>query len=141
MEAGRATGGKVKRALGIEALDLPWLGRVDREANSGLGQDSGIFLDRVIGFHLEAPAGRPCRDADILFGEKIGDLVGLDGVVKGARLVAELVADIEHHRHFVGAIAVRSEEHTSELQSLMRISYDVFCLKKKKNNTKLVTTI
>src|SRR3546814_3049906 len=33
------------------------------------------------------------------------------------------------------ASAVRSEEHTSELQSLMRISYAVFCLKKKKNNT------
>src|SRR3546814_8557651 len=32
--------------------------------------------------------------------------------------------------HFVGE--VRSEEHTSELQSLMRISYAVFCLKKKK---------
>src|SRR3546814_6505655 len=33
------------------------------------------------------------------------------------------------------ALAVdRSEEHTSELQSLMRISYAVFCLKKKKNN-------
>src|SRR3546814_3681935 len=32
-----------------------------------------------------------------------------------------------------GAAAVRSEEHTSELQSLMRISYAVFCLKKKKN--------
>src|SRR3546814_2965461 len=30
----------------------------------------------------------------------------------------------------------RSEEHTSELQSLMRISYAVFCLKKKKQNTK-----
>src|SRR3546814_8458259 len=29
----------------------------------------------------------------------------------------------------------RSEEHTSELQSLMRISYAVFCLKKKKDNT------
>src|SRR3546814_9925429 len=29
--------------------------------------------------------------------------------------------------------AIRSEEHTSELQSLMRISYAVFCLKKKKN--------
>src|SRR3546814_1496228 len=29
---------------------------------------------------------------------------------------------------------VRSEEHTSELQSLMRISYAVFCLKKKKTN-------
>src|SRR3546814_10271596 len=33
------------------------------------------------------------------------------------------------------AQAARSEEHTSELQSLMRISYAVFCLKKKKNIT------
>src|SRR3546814_5083623 len=31
---------------------------------------------------------------------------------------------------------IRSEEHTSELQSLMRISYAVFCLKKKKNISK-----
>src|SRR3546814_4538303 len=30
-----------------------------------------------------------------------------------------------------GTVAIRSEEHTSELQSLMRISYAVFCLKKK----------
>src|SRR3546814_5200532 len=34
---------------------------------------------------------------------------------------------------------VRSEEHTSELQSLMRISYAVFCLKKKKKNNKVST--
>src|SRR3546814_10173388 len=33
------------------------------------------------------------------------------------------------------ALEMRSEEHTSELQSLMRISYAVFCLKKKKNQT------
>src|SRR3546814_8941513 len=33
----------------------------------------------------------------------------------------------------------RSEEHTSDLQSLMRISYAVFCLKKKKNNTRATT--
>src|SRR3546814_6739683 len=32
-------------------------------------------------------------------------------------------------------IALRSEEHTSELQSLMRISYAVFCLQKKNNKT------
>src|SRR3546814_5801180 len=32
----------------------------------------------------------------------------------------------------------RSEEHTSELQSLMRISYAVFCLKKKTNNNKQI---
>src|SRR3546814_3427339 len=35
----------------------------------------------------------------------------------------------------VGPEAMRSEEHTSELQSLMRISYAVFCLKKKKKKT------
>src|SRR3546814_4109067 len=34
-----------------------------------------------------------------------------------------------------GAYNNRSEEHTSELQSLMRISYAVFCLKKKKQTT------
>src|SRR3546814_7849022 len=39
------------------------------------------------------------------------------------------------HDHIAGEradVLVRSEEHTSELQSLMRISYAVFCLKKKK---------
>src|SRR3546814_7460061 len=46
-------------------------------------------------------------------------------------------ADRRAHRHHVGKFhdrpGLRSEEHTSELQSLMRISYDVFCLKKKNN--------
>src|SRR3546814_1000511 len=37
------------------------------------------------------------------------------------------------HRLHRGRIPARSEEHTSELQSLMRISYAVFCLKKKNN--------
>src|SRR3546814_7119540 len=59
----------------------------------------------------EPPAVRPCRG----------------GVGAGRRL---------SDRIFVhGVRAVRSEEHTSELQSLMRISYAVFCLKKKKNIT------
>src|SRR3546814_21046484 len=41
-------------------------------------------------------------------------------------------------RRRVAPAAARSEEHTSELQSLMRISYAVFCLKKKnKQNTKV----
>src|SRR3546814_6282257 len=44
------------------------------------------------------------------------------------------------HRHSANCGAsptpVRSEEHTSELQSLMRISYAVFCLKKKNHNYK-----
>src|SRR3546814_3020514 len=50
-------------------------------------------------------------------------------------------ADARRRRHHAraappgrraGAVGRRSEEHTSELQSLMRISYAVFCLKKKK---------
>src|SRR3546814_8352003 len=42
---------------------------------------------------------------------------------------------LEFLQNKVPQLLVRSEEHTSELQSLMRISYAVFCLKKKKNRT------
>src|SRR3546814_5546184 len=42
---------------------------------------------------------------------------------------------IHRRRNFPRNRNERSEEHTSELQSLMRISYAVFCLKKKKKNT------
>src|SRR3546814_4811540 len=46
------------------------------------------------------------------------------------------------HRARTGAAAdARSEEHTSELQSLMRISYAVFCLKKKNNSIIIVYSI
>src|SRR3546814_3052830 len=41
-------------------------------------------------------------------------------------------ADRHSHAHEAHRAGDRSEEHTSELQSLMRISYAVFCLKKKK---------
>src|SRR3546814_10756355 len=40
----------------------------------------------------------------------------------------------QHHAATRTAQSLRSEEHTSELQSLMRISYAVFCLKKKNTN-------
>src|SRR3546814_3869211 len=64
------------------------------------------------------------------------------------RALAEPVADrfepaprLGRHRRLgyegvaaAGEMGARSEEHTSELQSLMRISYAVFCLKKKKQN-------
>src|SRR3546814_9281757 len=54
------------------------------------------------------------------------------------RMLRELGEDFRHRpcqvdRHH-GAAERRSEEHTSELQSLMRISYAVFCLKKKTHN-------
>src|SRR3546814_1092313 len=44
-------------------------------------------------------------------------------------------------RLMMNRLSRRSEEHTSELQSLMRISYAVFCLKKKKTNLNTTTTL
>src|SRR3546814_10876132 len=45
---------------------------------------------------------------------------------------ASIVSRLSRARLAAATIPSRSEEHTSELQSLMRISYAVFCLKKKK---------
>src|SRR3546814_3786018 len=62
-----------------------------------------------------------------------------DGEVGHPRLhhgAAVVEVDLQHAVEFAeaedDAVGQRSEEHTSELQSLMRISYAVFCLKKKK---------
>src|SRR3546814_9488876 len=52
------------------------------------------------------------------------------GVGLRARRLAEHVKRVAERR-IVAATCARSEEHTSELQSLMRITYDVYCLKKK----------
>src|SRR3546814_1495858 len=58
--------------------------------------------------------------SDLLF-PYCTEVLIISGAADGHRLEKELT--------------VRSEEHTSELQSLMRISYAVFCLNKKKNTT------
>src|SRR3546814_14892611 len=52
--------------------------------------------------------------------------------VSGATLDSEDLPEISLSPHATFFLQDRSEEHTSELQSLMRISYAVFCLKKKK---------
>src|SRR3546814_1889833 len=54
--------------------------------------------------------------------EAVGNVLPQDEDSLSAQLYSQLVIRV-----------YRSEEHTSELQSLMRISYAVFCLKKKKN--------
>src|SRR3546814_1045953 len=56
--------------------------------------------------------------------EMVGKVGSLDAKPLQARLFYATIA----------VTTLRSEEHTSELQSLMRISYAVFCLKKKKKN-------
>src|SRR3546814_1061493 len=60
------------------------------------------------------------------------------------REAEQMLVPVAHRTHLLdgqrgggsqfGGFGDRSEEHTSELQSLMRISYAVFCLKKKKKN-------
>src|SRR3546814_2530409 len=64
--------------------------------------------------------GRDVRDLDISFRAK------LEIPLQTRRAMLRTLAFI--------AVRQRSEEHTSELQSLMRISYAVFCLKKKQNS-------
>src|SRR3546814_4735660 len=61
-------------------------------------------------------------------GDEVGTAIGI------ARIVERVDADayILRAPRLCEAERQRSEEHTSELQSLMRISYAVFCLKKKK---------
>src|SRR3546814_2130561 len=66
-------------------------------------------------------------------------LQAIDGVATNTHSGRLAQAQFSQLRHsFVcqrAGAADRSEEHTSELQSLMRISYAVFCLKKKNTNT------
>src|SRR3546814_7553763 len=78
------------------------------------------------------PAGRLSRDGPVaLFVRRRPRIPAYSKV--GARAV------VQPHSPSPGdqlAFVVRSEEHTSELQSLMRISYAVFCLKKKNKKNK-----
>src|SRR3546814_7567410 len=91
-------------------------------------------------------AGRTARGVERIFGA-ILDIVAAIGAaeidVPARSLAAKAAGELEVgflqrvvRREAVGIdlddVLVRSEEHTSELQSLMRISYAVFCLKKKK---------
>src|SRR3546814_10804548 len=74
-----------------------------------------------------------------------GGLTGDTASLEGNGRLAELeFLDYRVHGVFLLFIALgessRSEEHTSELQSLMRISYAVFCLKKKKEHHTHYTT-
>src|SRR3546814_2014925 len=107
------------------------------------------FLSTRISLRLEASGAPPL-------------LIGLVatayfvGLTFGSMLAFAIVARAGHTRAFAAFASLfsatslsytlhldplfwsmRSEEHTSELQSLMRISYAVFCLKKKINNTEI----
>src|SRR3546814_1511263 len=80
-------------------------------------------LFRSFGLQIEQRAYSTAEEAR----DQVAELVALGcGAIVGTGFISEL-ADR-------AGVAARSEEHTSELQSLMRISYAVFCLKKKHDN-------
>src|SRR3546814_5583705 len=88
---------------------------------------------------LLAPSQMPRRRKG---GSERGRIAMLHALAHIEFVAIDLAVDLvgrfggEFPRAFVDdwlGVAARSEEHTSELQSLMRISYAVFCLKKKKN--------
>src|SRR3546814_3053026 len=62
-------------------------------------------------------------------------------VIETSRDILHKLSGKENPQSVLGVYDIqdRSEEHTSELQSLMRISYAVFCLKKKKYKTRNIT--
>src|SRR3546814_6604676 len=72
------------------------------------------------------------RQAEDAFGDRVEQRL-----IRSARDAARRRVDPARRPVILGrgVLVERSEEHTSELQSLMRISYAVFCLKKKKQQT------
>src|SRR3546814_9873376 len=92
-------------------------------------RQQGLGPDRCGGSHLRAGLRRH-RVEDRLQRGILGtrlDEHAEHGEAAGSRLVHEVAFHVEA----LARQQMRSEEHTSELQSLMRISYAVFCLKKK----------
>src|SRR3546814_2924299 len=73
-------------------------------------------------------------------GVAVDTLADMEALFDGIDLEKISVSMTINHSVWI-LLAMRSEEHTSELQSLMRISYAVFCLKKKKNNTTTTTDV
>src|SRR3546814_5309102 len=85
------------------------------------GQCSGVAGD--------AGAFRSAEDVDI---RRVGEAVPYCATAAEFRVHVDPQSRPSHTPGNAGRL--RSEEHTSELQSLMRISYAVFCLKKKKSH-------
>src|SRR3546814_4786372 len=128
-ERGRCRGAKARGAPGDDG------GYGGVECHLVLPNSSPPRRRGPLAILLKADSGPRLRGGDAEFSKPLDDGdVGLAAAF-AHRLEAILAAGgIEHAEQ--GRHQLRSEEHTSELQSLMRISYAVFCLKKTKNRSK-----
>src|SRR3546814_5288426 len=99
-----------------------------------------LFLSFEVGMTLTTPA-RTVTSTDIVnFACLTGDFNEVHCNYEYAKTTpfGEVIAHGPLVYGIAGGLQYRSEEHTSELQSLMRISYSVFCLKKKNSMTKQI---
>src|SRR3546814_3931381 len=109
--------------------DLIFAARVDRQGDGQRTVVNGAGDQRGVAHQRAEPDVAGADDGVARQPDRIGPAAER----VAAAVVADLPLDLDLGIGFGGAAFGRSEEHTSELQSLMRISYDVFCLKKKKN--------
>src|SRR3546814_10527938 len=95
------------------------------------------ILDQLVNNQLTIAAGRSSGlSGDGEVRRRVGEIEDLIiGQIYLQRAIDERVTDAQVETAYQDFLKEnRSEEHTSELQSLMRISYAVFCLKKKKSH-------
>src|SRR3546814_956689 len=129
--------------LAVLVFHLPQVGGADGDVGVGVVQALGSAVGDAVAFRHSRPGGREYLHQAARVGGRaragVEDAFGAD-LGRDPRRVEQvfggLAADggfvVDREADFIPALLLRSEEHTSELQSLMRSSYAVFCLKKKK---------
>jgi hypothetical protein len=84
-----------------------------------------VVLDTVEGLHLEAPPVGPQRAADIILRKPVGEFVRLHTVMERADLEAELLRQIHHHCHLVGAVAVDVHKDVAVDRAGQRVHFQI----------------
>src|SRR3546814_5020848 len=92
-----------------------------------------LVLDKAGEKLLNPPEGKGVVEGRMAFFDVLAD-ARWGGIISGDKVQVEFDSGLD-------GVRTRSEEHTSELQSLMRISYAVFCLKKKTQITNVYQTL
>src|SRR3546814_4937502 len=100
---------------------------------SDLSDDIIVTAEHRSSSVQDTPIAVSAFEAQKLSNQGIVSVEGLSQVAPSLQIYSEQVNNEEYIIRGIGKANedLRSEEHTSELQSLMRISYAVFCLKKK----------
>src|SRR3546814_2711294 len=94
-----------------------------------------MIIGALVGFLIFSVSGVVrWRETDDLFTEGMKMMAMIGFIMIAASGFAEVMKATGEVQSLVETSATRSEEHTSELQSLMRISYAVFCLTKQKTS-------